>query len=413
MNAVINMQGPSEEDALTQAHRVGGRGRAWVRAGIAVAAVGWGANQFAPLLLMYQNKLGLTPAVVQGTFALYALGLIPGLLLGGPFSDMYGRRRVMLPALAASALGTVALIAGGSALGWLFAGRLVSGIASGATFSSGTAWIKELSPTGPANGRHPGPRRATVTMTAGFAIGPLVSGVLAQWAPAPTVLPYLPHLALTLVAIALLFGTPETRISDGAADLRQRFHMPAVRERRFRNVVMPLAPWVFGSASIALAYLPGLVEKQLGGYGLVFSACDLTLAALSGILVQPFARRMDHPHRPRLLWGSMAIVTAGLLVGAAAAAASAPALVIVASLVLGAGYGCCQICGLLEVQRLAPPEDLAGLTAVYQALSYLGFTVPFLLAAARHVATPDVLLIAMAGLAAVTLAWLARAGTSE
>ena len=40
-------------------------------------------------------------------------------------------------------------------------------------------------------------RRAAVAMTTGFAVGPLVAGVLAQWAPQPAVVPYLPHIALT------------------------------------------------------------------------------------------------------------------------------------------------------------------------------------------------------------------------
>src|SRR5437763_15067548 len=167
--------------------------RAWLRAGVAVAAVGWGANQFAPLLLMYRAQLGLSATTVEATFGLYALGLIPGLLLGGPISDRHGRRRVMLPALIISVLGSLLLILGGWAPGWLFAGRLIAGVASGAAFSSGAAWIKELS--GSARAANPGPRRATVAMTTGFAAGPLVAGLLAQWTPLPTLVPCLPHLA--------------------------------------------------------------------------------------------------------------------------------------------------------------------------------------------------------------------------
>ncbi len=118
--------------------------RAWWSAGLAVAAAGWGAQQFAPLLLMYQAELRLPATTVQGMFGLYVLGLIPGLLLGGPVSDRYGRRRVMAPTLVASVAATALLILGGTGVGWLFAGRLVAGVASGAAFSSGAAWIKEL-----------------------------------------------------------------------------------------------------------------------------------------------------------------------------------------------------------------------------------------------------------------------------
>ena len=367
--------------------------RAWPRVGIAVAAVGWGANQFAPLLLEYRARLGLSSATVEATFGLYAIGLVPGLLLGGPVSDRYGRRPVLLPALITSILASLLLIAGGWSVGWLFVGRLVAGFASGAAFSAGAAWIKELSPTG-------GPRRITIAMTAGFSAGPLVAGMLVQWAPAPAVLPYVPHLVLTLVAIPLV-----SRVPDHAPHRdRVRLRLPdEVIGRRFRTVVLPLAPWVFGSAAIALAYLPGLIAHRLGGNALVFSAVSAMLTAFAGILVQPLARRTN-----RLIGTAGLIVVAGLLVAALAAWTDQPAVVVVAGLVLGAGYGYCQVAGLTEVQLLAHADDLAGVTAAYQALSYVGFALPFILAALAPI-SPALLLLATALLAAIMLSYATAA----
>ncbi len=363
--------------------------RSWLRAGIAVAAVGWGANQFAPLLLLYQARLGLSAATVEATFGLYALGLMPALLVGGLLADRHGRRTILLPALIASVLAGALLIAGGNTPGLLFAGRLIAGIASGAAFSSGAAWVKELAPAGT------GARRLTVAMTAGFAAGPLVAGMLAQWAPLPTVLPYLPQLALALIAIPLVLRTRETATGQRGIGLR----LPALRDPRFHRVVVPLAPWVFGSASIPLAYLPGLVSGSL-----VFAAVTATLTGLAGIAIQPLARGLDPVPLRRI---ALAIVVLGLLVSALAAGLAQPALVMVSALVLGAGYGACLVCGLLEVQRIAGPAELAGLTAIYQAISYLGFAAPFLLAALAPILAPSLLLLIVAALAALTLLWTA------
>jgi MFS family permease len=381
----------------------------WLRVGIAVAAVGWGANQFAPLLLVYRSQLGLSASTVEATFGLYALGLIPGLLVCGPLSDRFGRRRVMFPALAASVLASVLLIVGGSAIGWLFAGRVVAGVASGAAFSSGAAWIKELSAVAGPGDSDSGPRRVTVTMTAGFGAGPLVTGLLAQWVPGPTVVPYLPHLTLLVVAIVLVLRTPETRKPGQQGGVVAQVRLPELRDRRFRIVILPLAPWVFGSASIALAYLPAVVEDRLGTAALAFTAVVTMLTALAGILVQPLARRMDKPGTSRLICLSLVIVVAGLLVSAAAAATGQPAVVVVATLVLGAGYGACQVCGLSEIQRIARPSSLAGLTAIYQAVSYLGFALPFLLAAAAPAVPAGSLLLIVAAVAVITLGWTVRA----
>jgi MFS family permease len=379
-------------------------GRAWWRAGLAVATVGWGAQQFAPLLPLYRDRLGLSATTVQATFGMYVLGLVPGLLLGGPVSDRLGRRRVLVPAIAASAAGTVLLILGGTGPGWLFAGRLVAGVASGAAFSAGSAWIKELSAAAAGSG----PRRLTIAMSVGFGLGPLVAGVLAQWAPAPAAVPYVPHLLLACAALPLAARAPETGRRAGAPGrLRDALRVPEARGHRFRTVVVPLAPWVFGSASVALAYLPALVVDRLGGHALVFGAAVTTLTAAAGIAVQPLARRVPAPRR--LLVTAMGLVAAGMLVATGAAAASSPALVVVAALVLGAAYGCCQVCGLQEVQRLARPERLAALTSAYQAVSYLGFAVPFPLAAAGRLASPPVLLLVVTGLAVLTLGAVARA----
>ncbi|MHA6621369.1 MFS transporter [Pseudonocardia sp. DLS-67] len=380
------------------------RDRVWWGAGAAVAAVGWGAQQFAPLLLMYRAELGVGAATVQAVFAMYVVGLVPGLLFGGPVSDRYGRRPVVLAALAASAVASGLLVIGGLGVGWLFAGRLVAGFASGAGFSAGAAWVRELS-----DGGERGPRRATVAMTAGFGLGPLVAGVLAQWAPARTVLPYLPHLLLTLAVLPLVRRTPEMHTAGAAGGM---LRIPELSSRRFRTVVAPLAPWVFGVVAVGIAYLPGLVGPRLGGYALIFCTLVTLLGAAAGMAVVPVARRVARGGSRRLLATALANVIAGLLVAAGAAAAADPLLVLVATVVLGAGYGCCQVCGLTEVQRIAAPGRLAGLTAAYQAISYLGLAAAVPLAALDHLVPPAVLLLGLAALAALTLVVTTRAAGS-
>ncbi|CAD5144077.1 membrane protein of unknown function (plasmid) [Microbacterium sp. Nx66] len=56
------------------------------------------------------------------------------------------------------------------------------------------------------------------------------------------------------------------------------------------------------------------------------------------------------------------------------------AWVVVAAAALGAAYGLLLVGGLREIQRIAGPDDLAGLTAVYYSLTYIGFFIPAVLA---------------------------------
>ena len=59
---------------------------------------------------------------------------------------------------------------------------------------------------------------------------------------------------------------------------------------------------------------------------------------------------------------------------------------------------------MTEVQRIAKPGELAGPTAVFQATTYLGFAAPYVLSMLRGYASPAVLLLGVAALAALTLA---------
>ena len=87
----------------------------WVRIALLLFCVGWGANHFVALLLVYKQTLALDAAAPAALLGMYALGLVPGLLLSGPLSDRYGRRALVFPATAVTLLASALLgAAGGS-----------------------------------------------------------------------------------------------------------------------------------------------------------------------------------------------------------------------------------------------------------------------------------------------------------
>jgi MFS family permease len=391
--------------------------RRWLGAGLAACMIGWGTNQFTPLLLLYRARSGLSAAVVEAMFAMYAIGLVPGLLAGGALSDRIGRRPVVLFALVTSMIGGVVLIAGAGGTGWLFAGRLIVGLGSGGAFSAGSAWIKELSaPPYDDEATGAGATRASGAMTLGFALGPLVAGTLAQWAPSPTVLPYLPQLAGSAVALVLTARTPETvpprAVAETRGPLRSQLRIRGLGQSRFVRVVLPVAPWVFTAVSVGFVYVPGLVAGHAFGIPIAFAAALAVAAAGGGVAVQPLARRLagyDGSGRSWLLVTGLALVTAGLVAEAGVTTADAlgplqPVLALLASAELGCGYGITLVFGLTEVAQLAPPEDLAGLTGAFQVACYSGFAIPDVLSLLQAAVPPPLLLLGLAALAALTLA---------
>lgn len=371
--------------------------RQWWRVALAMFAVGWGANQFAPLLLVYQEYIPATE--VAASFGAYALGLIPALLVAARLSDRYGRRRVMRPVLVLSAVASVVLLLGAYETWLLLAGRILAGVASGAAFGPGTAWIKELSTDAPAGS---GARRAAVSLSAGFAAGPFIAGLLAQWLPYPQTLPYIVHILLMLVIAPLVWFAAETvkeqsQMARVQTELRRTILAPVFLRR-----VVPSAPWVFGAATTTVAVLPGLVD--VGQFNIAVSGASAGLTLGTGALVQPLARRLEQYRAGLTLHMGNGSLIAGLLLASTTAATGQAFLLIPCALILGSAYGMLLIAGLAMSEELAAPKDLATVTAVFYCLTYIGFAFPFIIAALSEYALPQWTLLGAATLALLT--WL-------
>jgi hypothetical protein len=359
-------------------------------------AVAWGTNHFVPLLLVYRARLALSSIELAILFGIYALGLVPGLLLGGPLSDRHGRRAVVLPASFVSLLGTGILAWGAAGFAVLGAGRFVVGLGAGATFSAGTAWIQDLA--GGA-GEGTGARRAAVSLSSGFGGGPLVTGLLAQWLPLPMQLPYVAHaivLAPAIVAVAI--ARPDAARHAVSAARGERSKDERWLPVGFARMAV-VAPWVFAFPSVSSAVLPALVRAKVGAFSVAFAGVVTATTLMSGVLVQPMLRR--GPARQASTLGLIA-GAAGLLCGTIAARAIWPPGVLLAAVLLGSAYGGCLIAGLRFIESSTASASRGRVIGVYYALTYVGFAAPLLLAAlAKYIGEPSSLLVALA-LAIVT-----------
>lgn len=374
--------------------------RSWIRVAIAMFAVGWGANQFSPMLIVYRHELGLSATAVAGLFAVYAATLVPGLLAGGPASDRFGRRAVALPFIVLSPVATALLVIGSSSLAAIAAGRALAGLCSGVVFGSATAWVQELSPD-PAMSA----RRAALALTAGFGLGPVVAAMLAQWAGDPLVVPYLPHLVIGVAAVAVVCQV-RSPVRSARAEARRLWPPAPVRRLRFWLSVAPAAPLVFGSVSVAIVVLPEEVTSahQLSAG---FAGLMTALAFCAGVAIQPAARRLE-ARAP--LAGSIA----GLCAGAAGAAVAIPAVAAgdrplagIAAVLLGLAYGLTLVAGLQQAGELVGAEDRGAVVACYYALAYLGFAAPYLVTGLNAAFGRQGALVALAFAAGGIAVWTA------
>ncbi|QTE31455.1 MFS transporter [Pengzhenrongella sicca] len=382
-------------------------------------AIAWGGNEFTPLLVMYRDVSNFSAVTVDLLLGAYVIGIVPALLVGGPLSDRYGRRPLLLPAAPLSLVGSLVLASFAQSVLALSLGRVLCGTALGLVMAVGTTWIAELSVDDPDPGA--GARRASLALTLGFLVGAGVAGALAQWGPLPTATAYLVHVALTVGTGAWLLRAPETRPAStprARGSLRGDLRVPSVAHRRFRRVVVPLAPWVFGCVGSAYAVLPGLMRSHAGGLPIAFSALLTVLTLGCGVGIQVLGRAIDTHRSARASVIALVIIVAGMALGALAARELTLTLAFAAAAVLGMGYGLALVAGLNEVQRIAGPDDRAGLTAVYYSFAYLGFFIPAVLAVlARRWTYPEMfgagVVIALGCLAVVASGWRAHLPAQE
>src|SRR6201998_3663268 len=97
----------------------------------------------SPLYGLYRARDPFSLFMITVAFAVYAVGVIGALLLGGHLSDLYGRRRLLLPAVGISIVSAIVFLASKSLAGLLIA-RFINGISIGIVASTATAYLAEL-----------------------------------------------------------------------------------------------------------------------------------------------------------------------------------------------------------------------------------------------------------------------------
>ncbi|MGO1325568.1 MAG: MFS transporter, partial [Brevibacterium aurantiacum] len=190
--------------------------------------------------------------------------------------------------------------------------------------------------------------------------------------------------------------------------------IPLVGHRTFVRLIIPAAPWVFAAAGVAYAVMPALVQDELGEWTTMYATVLTVVTLGAGALVQNLVPRINRWTGGRALVVGLTLMTFGMGLAVVAALAADPIMAFVVAIVLGIAYGICVVAGLVIVQAIAEPKDLAGITGVYYSLAYSGFLLPTVLAALLplmpySISLGAVAVICLLSLSAVSLASKARA----
>lgn len=241
---------------------------------------GWSANHFASVLVALREQLNLSPLLVNGAYGIYALGLVPSLLVGGALADRFGGRLVALAGSLIAVVGNSILMLFHGAPG-LLTGRFIVGLGVGLVVSAGTAWAARL------NGAA-GSTLAGIVLTSGFALGPVISG-LAEFAFSPLWLPFVLSIIASLMAVvfSLRTGDMPRRILAVAEDPQVD---PSASPRKALATSVPVAMWVFAAITTAFVGLAARVAEYFET-GVFLPGIAAAVGFGAGLAIQAAGRR--------------------------------------------------------------------------------------------------------------------------
>jgi MFS family permease len=345
---------------------------------------------------LYAREDHLAPITLTVVYAVYVTGVTTSLLLAGHVSDWYGRKVVLIPALIVAAAGALVFVTWHSLTGLIVA-RVLTGLALGAAVATATAYITDLDAGGDGAPTRRSEVVGAIANVGGLAAGPLVSGLLARYAPDALTLPFVVLLVALVLAVLAVALAPEGH--PAARPLHryrpQRLAVPAEARRQFLAAIAGI-----GLAFATWGLFAGLAGRFLAG-PLHHPSPALTGLAIFinfgvGVVVQ--ITTAAWPARRRLAAGIPTII-AGLAVLVASAWTAPPslALFLTGGLLTGAGASAIFRSSLGVVVSAAPADDRAGALATFFTVGYAALSLPVLgLGVALQYLSPRVTLLLFA-----------------
>lgn len=339
---------------------------------LALAAGAMGTGLASPLYPLYEQAWRIPHSTTTIIFVVYMVGVLAAFLCLGRLSNHIGPVAVLRAALVIVLLGLGASAVADGVVA-LSIGRTLIGVASGMITTAGTTGLLQLEPGGP--------RRAalvaSMTTMAGFGAGPLVAGLVAQFAPAPLVAPYVVVIVpIIVILLGLCFVRADASLRvGGRLSLMPKLGFPHDGARPGFLVASFATFSAFALFSLLAALAPSFLGTLLPWHGPAVSGTAIGAVLLCSALVQLPARRLP-PQRCLPL--ALCVMTAGVLLLAAAMEVGGASLFTAAILTIGVGHGLIFMSGLVVINTIARQEHHAGILATFLSIAYLGTIAPIL-----------------------------------
>jgi MFS family permease len=333
----------------------------------AFAAIMVGTTLPTPMYALYSQRMHFSVLTTTVIFASYAAGVLAALLAFGRWSDAIGRRPVLLAGAGFAVASAIVFLFAGT-VGQLLVGRVLSGLSAGMFTGTATAAVIEAAPE---KWRAQAPAVATIANMGGLGLGPLLAGLLVQYAPSPLKLSFIVHIALVLVAVAGVLIAPETSARTGSIGF-QRLSVPT----EVRTVFITAATAAFAGFAITglfTAVAPSFLSAVIGIANHAAAGAIVCSLFASSTVAQLLARRID---ANRAVAVGCGVLVAGAAIIVLALHFSSLSVLIAGAVVAGAGQGISFSRGLAAVSERTPPERRAEVSSAYFVVAYVAISLP-------------------------------------
>ena len=347
-----------------------GGGRGWAAfgaAGFAVFALLLGSNLPNSLFPLYARVYGLSPVGVTLLFATYTLLVIPAVLSFGPLSDAKGRRELLLAAIVVAAV-AAGLFAAAQGVVVLFIAQAVQAMALGALQGTAAPTLVEQDPSEQ-------PRRASMAASAltitGAAVGPVLAGLLAQYATLPLRLCYLVEIVVLAIALIAVTITIAPR-ADRQPWRPRRPAVPAEIRRSF--VVAGISAFVaWAVTGLFLSLIPSFVITVLRDDNLAVAGAVMALMLASSAVAQLAGQRLESLRAQTV---GLIVMLCGVTALIIAVLDQSLTVLLVGSALAGIGQGLAFMGSLGDVSEIAPEDHKGDIVASYYVVIYLATALP-------------------------------------
>jgi MFS family permease len=320
-----------------------------------------------PMYALYGQEMHFAVLTTTVIFATYAIGVLTALLLFGRWSDVLGRRPLLL-AGAAFALVSAVMFLVADDIAVLLIARLLSGLSAGVFTGTATAAVVEAAP--PAH-RERATVAATIANIGGLGAGPVLAGLLVQYAPHPLELSFVVHIVLVALAVGAVLLAPETSERTGRLGV-QRLSVPAETRAVFVTAVTAAFAG-FAVTGLFTAVAPSFLSQVIGidNHAIAGAVAGSIFAASA--VAQLSARRMPPPRAVAI---GCAILVVAMAILAAALHLSSLTGLIAAAVVAGVGQGISFSRGLAAISELSPADRRAEVSSTYFVVAYVAIALP-------------------------------------